>query len=104
MILLVKTLEIIAVQRVADLLHQIVVEIQIVQNRQAHTEGFLCLDEVDSTISSVNYDKLTELYRRILTNYQFIIHIVHNELLADIHDMTITVVKEGNVSKIQKIS
>jgi len=66
--------------------------------------NFLCLDEVDSTISSVNYDKLTELYHRILTNYQFIIHIVHNELLADIHDMTITVVKEGNISKIQKIS
>ncbi len=62
--------------------------------------NFLCLDEVDSTISSARYDKLTELYKRILSNYQFIIHIVHNELLTDIHDMVISVVKEGNVSKI----
>ena len=46
MILLVKALEIIAIQRVANLLHQIVVEIQIVQNRQTHAQSFLCLDQM----------------------------------------------------------
>ena len=53
MILLVETLEVVAVQSVADLLHQIVVEIQIVQNRQAHTEGFLCLDQVADIAAAV---------------------------------------------------
>jgi len=62
--------------------------------------NFLVLDEVDSAIASSNYDNLKELYRRILSGYDFIIHIVHNELLADMHDMTVTVKKEGNVSKI----
>ena len=62
--------------------------------------SMLCLDEVDATIAAPNYENLTELYRRILSNYQFIIHIAHNELLEHIHDMTIMVYKENNVSKI----
>lgn len=62
--------------------------------------NFLVLDEVDSTIASSNYDNLKELYHRILSGYDFIIHIVHNELLSDMHDMTISVQKHGNVSKI----
>lgn len=62
--------------------------------------SMMCLDEVDATIAAPNYDNLTELYRRILSNYQFIIHIAHNELLEHIHDMTIMVYKEDNVSKI----
>lgn len=62
--------------------------------------SMMCLDEVDATIAAVNYDKLTELYRRILNNYQFIIHIAHNELLDSIHNGTIIVKKENNVSKI----
>lgn len=62
--------------------------------------NFLTLDEIDATIAVSNYDNLTELYRRILHNYQFIIHIAHNELLEHIHDMTITVYKENNISKI----
>lgn len=62
--------------------------------------SMMCLDEVDATIAAPNYDNLTELYRRILNNYQFIIHIAHNELLEHIHDMTIMVYKEDNVSKI----
>ena len=63
--------------------------------------NLLILDEIDSTIAISNYDKLTELYKRILSNYQFIIHIAHNELLEHIHDMTISVYKENNVSKIK---
>lgn len=62
--------------------------------------SMMCLDEVDATIAAPNYENLTELYRRILSNYQFIIHIAHNELLEHIHDMTIMVYKENNVSKI----
>lgn len=62
--------------------------------------SFLVLDEVDSRVAKTNYDKLVELYRRILNNYDFIFHICHNQMLEDIHDMVITVVKENNISKI----
>lgn len=62
--------------------------------------SMMCLDEVDATIAAVNYDKLEKLYKRILNNYQFIIHIAHNELLDNIHNGTIIVVKDNNVSKI----
>lgn len=62
--------------------------------------NFMVLDEVDSTIAVSNYDNLKKLYHRILNGYDFIIHIVHNELLSDMHDMTVTVTKSGNVSKI----
>lgn len=65
--------------------------------------NFLVLDEVDSTIAASNYDNLKELYSRILGGYDFIIHIVHNELLSDMHDMTVTVTKNGNVSKISSL-
>ena len=62
--------------------------------------NFLTLDEIDATIAVSNYGNLTELYRRILNNYQFILHIAHNEQLESIHDMTITVYKENNISKL----
>ena len=80
------------------------------------TETTECKDYVTAAVqaikdSGLNYqltgmgtqieaENLTELYRRILSNYQFIIHIAHNELLEHIHDMTIMVYKENNVSKI----
>lgn len=62
--------------------------------------SMMCLDEVDATIAASNYENLTNLYKRILSNYQFIIHIAHNELLEHIHDMSVMVYKEDNVSKI----
>jgi len=63
----------------------------------------LVLDEIDSAVAASNYDNLRELYKRIIKNYDFILHICHNELLADWHDICITVTKDikNNVSTIK---
>lgn len=65
--------------------------------------NYLSCDEIDSTISPENQDSLYKLYQRILSNYDFIIHIVHtdNEDILSKHDMTITIVKDGHISKIE---
>lgn len=63
--------------------------------------NFLCTDEVLSGVASCNYDNLHELYNRIVSNYDFILNITHNELIYDWHNQTITVVKENNISKLK---
>ena len=63
--------------------------------------SFMCLDEVDSTVNSENYEALHELYKRMLFNYDFILHVEHNEDLQEMHDMIVTVVKENHVSRIK---
>ena len=65
--------------------------------------NMLTLDEIDSPVAVSNYDNLRELYRRIIKNYDFILHICHNEMLADWHDSFITVVKDtnNNVSRLE---
>jgi len=63
----------------------------------------LVLDEVTAPVAVSNYDNLHELYKRIIKNYDFILHICHNEMLSDWHDQNIVVVKDlkNNVSKIE---
>lgn len=63
--------------------------------------SFLTLDEVDSTVNPENVDMLYELYNRILQNYSFIFHIVHDDSVVDRHDAVVTIVKEGHISKIE---
>ena len=65
--------------------------------------SFLCIDEVLDGVAVSNYDNVHELYKRIIKNYDFILHITHNEMIADWHDTFITVVKDtkNNVSKIE---
>ena len=64
--------------------------------------NFLVLDEVLSGVAACNYDNIHELYKRILSNYDFILNITHNELIYDWHDGgVITVVKDGNISKLK---
>lgn len=65
--------------------------------------NMLVLDEVTAPVAVSNYDNLHELYKRIIKNYDFILHICHNEMLADWHDQNIVVVKDlkNNVSKIE---
>lgn len=66
--------------------------------------NFLVLDEVLGLTASCNYDNVHELYKRILSNYDFILNITHNENLYDWHDGgTITIVKDGNISKLKEI-
>lgn len=63
--------------------------------------NFLVLDECTSTVNPENYDVLNELYHRILSNYDYIIDICHTSELDDIHDMVVTVVKDGHISKVE---
>lgn len=66
--------------------------------------NFLTLDEILDGVAVSNYDNVRELYKRIENNYDFILHITHNELLTDWHKQNINVFKENNVSKIQLLS
>lgn len=63
--------------------------------------SYLTLDEIDSTVNQENTDVLYELYNRLLNNYDFIFHIVHDDSVVDKHDMVVTVVKDGHVSRIE---
>lgn len=56
--------------------------------------NFICFDEIIGTVSVSNYDKLHELFNRILNSYDFIIHITHNEMITDWHKDIITIVKD----------
>ena len=58
-------------------------------------------DEVLSGVSSENMENVFKLFRRILPNYDCIIHICHDTTLVDYHDYTIFVLKENNISKIE---
>lgn len=61
----------------------------------------LTLDEVLSGISADNMNNVMTLYRRVLANYDFILHICHDTTLVDEHDQIVTVTKKGNVSVIE---
>ena len=56
--------------------------------------NFICFDEIIGTVGVSNYDKLHELFNRILNSYDFIIHITHNEMITDWHKDIITIVKD----------
>ena len=64
--------------------------------------NFIVCDEVDATVHPSNYDALYELYRRILSSYDFVMHIVHtdNEDIIANHGQIVTVVKENHISRI----
>ena len=63
--------------------------------------NFTVMDEVLDGVAVSNYDNVRELFKRMEGSYDFIIHITHNELLTDWHDMNISVTKgEDMVSKI----
>lgn len=64
--------------------------------------NFCTMDEIIGTVGISNYDNLHELFKRMCSNYQFIIHVSHVEAVWDWHEQTITVTKDEdtNVSKI----
>lgn len=62
--------------------------------------NFIVLDEIINTIGNENLPNIKKLFNRILSNYNFIVHITHMENIYDWHDMTITVTKNGNISTI----
>jgi DNA repair exonuclease SbcCD ATPase subunit len=65
------------------------------------SSNMLVLDEVDSTVNPDNLDALYELYHRLLSSYDYIFHVVHDDNVADLHDMVVTVVKDGHISRIE---
>lgn len=65
--------------------------------------NFLVLDEVLSGVAVSNHDNIKELYKRIINNYDFIIHICHEATIEDIHEHVITVTKKNDISVIENI-
>lgn len=63
--------------------------------------NMLVLDEVLIGVGTMNRENIMTLYRRVLNNYDFIIHICHDTTLTDYHDNIITVTKKDNVSVIE---
>lgn len=64
--------------------------------------NMLVLDEVLDGVAVSNYDNVRKLFERIVENYDFILHITHNELIADWHSQNVCVTKnEKNISRIE---
>lgn len=61
----------------------------------------LVLDEVLSGVSSENAENVFKLFRRMLPNYDSIIHICHDTTLVDWHDQVVVVTKQDNISKVE---
>lgn len=63
--------------------------------------NMLVLDEVLAGVSSENAENVFKLFRRMLPNYDAIIHICHDTTLTDMHDQVIVVTKQNNISKVE---
>lgn len=63
--------------------------------------NFCTMDEIIGPIGSSNYESLHELFNRMCSNYQFILHISHVEDVWDWHNTQITVYKDGNISRVK---
>jgi DNA repair exonuclease SbcCD ATPase subunit len=63
--------------------------------------NMLVLDEVLSGVSSENAENVFKLFRRMLPNYDSIIHICHDTTLVDWHDQVVMVTKQDNISKVE---
>lgn len=62
--------------------------------------NMIVFDEILSGVSSENSDNVFNLFRRLLPNYDTIIHICHDTTLVDRHDKTIVITKKNNISQI----
>lgn len=60
--------------------------------------NFCTMDEIIGTVGISNYDNLHELFKRMCSNYQFILHVSHVETVWDWHEQTITVTKDENTN------
>ena len=58
-------------------------------------------DEILSGVSSENAENVFKLFRRMLPNYDSIIHICHDTTLVDYHDQVVVVTKQDNISKVE---
>ena len=60
---------------------------------------FILLDKVLGTVASENYDDMKKLYDKIVSYYDFVLHICHIDL--DWYDSIVTVQKIDNISRIK---
>lgn len=64
--------------------------------------NFIVFDEVLGQTADCNMNAIHEIFNRIMSNYDFVLNITHNENIYDWHDGgTITVTKVDNISKIK---
>lgn len=62
---------------------------------------FILLDEVLGTVAKENYDDMKKLYDKIVTYYDFVLHICHIDLDWYNNGNIITVKKENNISHLK---
>lgn len=62
--------------------------------------SFMLLDEVLGGVAKENYENVKKLYDRMLKEYSFIFQVTHLDDIADWHDTTVVVKKEGRISTI----
>ena len=62
--------------------------------------NFLVLDEIRSGVAFDNYDNIFSLISKSLKSYDFAFFITHVDAVKEYADSTITIKKEGNVSKL----
>lgn len=62
---------------------------------------FILLDEVLGTVAKENYDDMKKLYDKIVTYYDFILHICHIDLDWYNNGNIVTVKKENNISHLK---
>lgn len=61
---------------------------------------FILLDEVLGTVAKENYDDMKKLYDKIVSEYDFVLHICHIDLDWYDEGNVVTVVKKDNISSI----
>lgn len=61
--------------------------------------NFVTFDEILGTINESNYDSVKELFERIKSKYQFILHISHIDAIKSWHDQVITINKVNGISR-----
>ena len=62
---------------------------------------FILLDEILGTVAKENYDDMKRLYDKIVSEFEFVLHICHIDLDWYDEGGVITVVKKDNISYIQ---
>lgn len=63
--------------------------------------NFIVLDEVLGAVAKTNYENVKNLLDKMLTKFDTIIQVTHNEDIKDWFQKRITVIKKGNVSRIE---
>ena len=65
---------------------------------------FIVLDEVLGGVAKENYEDMKKLYDKVVSEYEFVLHICHLPEWVDYHDQIVTVTKnKDNISSIKTV-